>query len=418
MSSEASPAGPAQPVRMPLSVGSTSLLSGALAAVFFGLATALAVAVLLLALQPRSDLALVGLVGCAGAALGCALVAAVQARNALTTRPSDLVLDQSGVRVSGGPLHGFSMPWAELAPPGAVVEESGAGSEPVWHFALTHGTAGALHLAVVTDPGDARSVKAARASVEAVVTGRRALEDRPAVARETLACPACGAGVAPGDEDAVPCAHCGAAVPIAAPLRELVRAAMALDASRDLARDRVRRLHAQPDARAVERALGVALGVAALGFLATWGTLAWSALQSPSWRPLFTFFLLAPFALVGLLAALARVALANRAALRVLALAYGALAPERPGEPQRCRRCHGPLRTATPGALERCVYCEADNVMGLDVAGAARASAEGDEALEVTLAQLGHERRRWVGVALGVLALTALWGWFSAGWAP
>jgi hypothetical protein len=62
---------------------------------------------------------------------------------------------------------------------------------------------------------------------------------------------------------------------------------------------------------------------------------------------------------------------ANRQALRMLADGVGAVAPAQPGAPSTCRQCAAPL-PASAGLLVRCVYCAAENVLGIDPRPAAR----------------------------------------------
>jgi hypothetical protein len=90
--------------------------------------------------------------------------------------------------------------------------------------------------------------------------------------------------------------------------------------------------------------------------------------------------------------------LAGRRALRLLTVGFGALAPERPGEPPACRRCGGPLPEPGAGsAVARCIYCSATNVMAADLrveaAIVSRFGAFADDPKHV-LADCAKKRRR------------------------
>ncbi|MBM4783191.1 MAG: hypothetical protein GQE15_36405 [Archangiaceae bacterium] len=407
------PARPATAVRFPLAVGGTSLVAQALTLTFGGMTLALATLTLVSWQPPMNDPRVLGGGLFALGALLCGFITVVQGRNARAAAPSDLWLDTEGLTVTGGPLDGYRCAWSALSGSGAETESSGSGSTPIWHLTLLHGTEGRVPIAVVTDTGDVRSIRAACAAISAIVSGRRQTAAAPTIERVPIRCPSCGSQAPLADEAEVACGYCQARVPVPPELREQARAAATLEARRAPTRARLERMSQQPDARRVTRGL-VALGVVGLvSFVVAWGFIAMERLASRAWGTPDTFCLLAPFGVVGLLTVAARLAVSDRLALRVLTLGFGALAPERAGAAQRCRRCHAPLPSAATLRLEHCGYCDTDNLTGpaLDVA---QVPGDAAESLELTVARLEHERRRWRFT--GVLVALATLGWAAVSW--
>lgn len=404
---------PTSTVRLPLAVGSTSLVAGALALTFGALTVMLATLTAWLWWPPLRDPGFIGGGVVAVCTIVCGVVAVVQWRNLQASRPSDVLLDAEGLAVVGGPLDGCRWAWSELSEPGAETQASGADSTPIWHLTINHSAQGPVPIAVATDTGDVRSMKAARDAISAIVSGRRQTAAAPLVEREPLRCPSCGSQAPLADAAEVVCLHCQAGVPVPSALREQARAAFALEARRGPTRERLERMSRQPDARGVGRAIDVLGVVCIVGFVAAWSVIAVERLSGRAWGTLDSFSLVAPFALVGLLTVRARLMLADRLALRVLTLGFGALAPERPGAEQRCRRCHAPLAVSGAVRLEHCGYCDTDNLTGpaLDVA---HVPGDAAESLELTVLRLEHERRRWrfTGVLFGLATL----GWATASW--
>ncbi len=75
--------------------------------------------------------------------------------------------------------------------------------------------------------------------------------------------------------------------------------------------------------------------------------------------------------------------------------------------------CLAPLRAGGAAGLERCAYCDADNLTGPDLRLTVDEPARSDVAFEVMLAQVGHEKRRWWAVAITMALLGFSWGVFS-----
>lgn len=266
-----------------------------------------------------------------------------------------------------------------------------------------------LVIAETEDPEEAASMAAAAESVDAVARGVRYVQQAAAAPAEILACPACGAPAVPGDAPRVACAHCGAAVAMTDHARSLAAAAEAMRGARVLERAMVARMLAAPTASKTHARLRAVLAAMLLAWPIGW-TLVASRVASTGWSASAVVFLCAPVAGVLGGAFLGLAALADRVALRVLTLGFGALAPARPGAPARCRRCLGPLAAADGVAV--CGYCGADNVVGIDLRPAI-APARAEQATLAEALEKDHEaqvsRRTMV-----VLAVVMIGGWIAA----
>jgi hypothetical protein len=86
---------------------------------------------------------------------------------------------------------------------------------------------------------------------------------------------------------------------------------------------------------------------------------------------------------------------ARRAALRLLTLHYGARPPGSEGEPHTCRSCGAPLHEELDQILIRCAYCDADNVLALDLKRRAAPAVEQERRLEQDLRAQRRERIKW-----------------------
>jgi hypothetical protein len=257
---------------------------------------------------------------------------------------------------------------------------------------------------------EADSMHAAAASIEAVVNGRRYVEHAPAIATQVTACPQCGAPAVPDDAPAVPCTFCRAWVPLPPQVRGQAASTKAMQASRQTQQRMVERLLKQPQAANTN---GWTLVFSVLMFVAWplgWGLIAYRVLDD-GFQAEDAGFLLLPFAAVLGAFFLARARLADRGALQMLTLGFGALAPRREGEPSRCRRCQAPLPDVGLGGVAQCRYCAAENIVGLDL----RPSVDEARAEAVTFDQAlkkrASEKMLW-GV-LSVVAIIALLGWIG-----
>jgi hypothetical protein len=61
--------------------------------------------------------------------------------------------------------------------------------------------------------------------------------------------------------------------------------------------------------------------------------------------------------------------------------------------------------------LVRCIYCDADNILGIDLRRRAATVRKDARSLEKALARRGSERARWRGVTAGSVVLLALSGY-------
>jgi hypothetical protein len=139
-----------------------------------------------------------------------------------------------------------------------------------------------------------------------------------------------------------------------------------------------------------------------------WGLIAWRVLSDGAQPQDLAFFLL-PFAAVLGAFFLARARLADRGALQMLTLGFGALAPRREGEPSRCRRCQGPLPEQGLGGVAQCRYCGSDNIVGLDLRPSVDQARAEQVSFDQALKKRASEKLLWN--ALTVVAIVALLGW-------
>ena len=426
------------PVRLPLSVGTGALLSWSRTVMGLGTIAALVAFLFWVEVNTFGPFLLAAL-----AVLFIVLFTifvAQNARRALERGASDVLLDANGITVSGGRADGLVLPWSEVTPPGASLEQledkrvtvaGMLGSVAMGILALiaSGGEQGAprpsagdldpnadvgkwvltLHgitpkvVAESDDASEARSFKSARSSIVALVEGRTDVATQAAVARDFLACPSCKAPQVLQDAESLPCPFCGATVPVSEAFRAQARSVSALGESFERTRSTVARLRAQPLGHQVALVTNTLALVMLLSFVGCW-LAAW---QMKGQLAVVLFPL--PVAVVGLSYSLTRAWLAGRAALRMLSLGYGALAPEQTGKPARCRRCLGPLPASPAGAVVRCGYCSTDNVMGIDLRPVVHATRSAEETLEPMLQHLARERRTAFVLAGVTLALTAGW---------
>jgi hypothetical protein len=375
-----------------------------------------------------------------------AIASLLRARHA---RASDVLLDGHGVTVVGGPMHGRRIAWNELAPPYAQVQQVTEKRFQLGYLLLgallfllflaaialmivarnvnlnvfrIFGTpwkrkdiqfwqlwifAGGERILAATSEREieAQSMQAAAESIEAVATGRQYVQQAPAVASHVITCPGCGAPAVPDDTPAVTCPYCRTQVPMTPYARQQAAATRAASSSRDTTRKAVAKLLHQPQASNINVRLAI---VTALMF-AVW-PLSWMIVAphviGNGWDVFDVPVLLLPFAGVLAWSFVARAQLADRGALQLLTLGFGALAPRRQGEPPRCRRCQGPLESSEVGGVVACRYCGSDNVVGLDMrplVGPARAQ---QATLEAALSQRSSEKTKWAILSgLAILAL-------------
>jgi hypothetical protein len=106
---------------------------------------------------------------------------------------------------------------------------------------------------------------------------------------------------------------------------------------------------------------------------------------------------------------LLRAQIAARAAVRVVATRFAAIAPTEPGEPSSCRNCGGPLPLVPSEQLVvLCLYCQSENVLGTNLVVAARHEEGQARDLAAELSARLAERRKYRLIALLSLILLAL----------
>ncbi|MCE9575112.1 MAG: hypothetical protein K8W52_18315, partial [Deltaproteobacteria bacterium] len=352
MSDEAAPAvgAPIAPtdVRLPLQIGTTATWAAARTALALFPGLAMAVVTVQALIADLGDATVIP-----GALCVLLLVyAGFYVRLAVRARASDLVCTTEAVAIDGGPHGGTRIAWTELTPPYAVVESAkeerlvlwrlpitavlmlgGEGDPtekiPVWRLAVWRGGT-RLVLAESDRAIEAESMRAAVATIEAVVSGRRFVAEAAQLPTEFARCPACGAALVPADAAEVTCAYCRATAPLPPAVRAQAQAGQQLARSRGRTARRIARLRRQP------RASMINLRIAAWAVLmiGAW-PLGWGLVGARVWRLGFHAIDLAAFLLP--LAAvfagffLARARLVDRRALQLLTLAFGALAPAHVG---------------------------------------------------------------------------------------
>jgi hypothetical protein len=416
---------------LPLQIGTTATWSAgrAAAALFPGLAVIGAgVAVVATVHSVRLGLAVV--------APGALLVAYALGHvlGAVRNRASDVMLLATGLVIDGGRLHGSAMPWTELTPPFAEVEETTArritlksialvllsmtvqrllvrgATEPVkvWRLHVYH--RGQRRMVAETDRGIERdSMGAAAASVCAVVSGQRYVAQAPTVATKIVTCARCGGPAVPDDAPSVACTYCGAQVVLPDDVRGQA-AATKQKQGRSRTAEIIAKLRDQPRAG---RANAWLLALSFLMFGAWplgWGIMAYRVLDD-GFQATDLLFLALPFAAVLAGFFLARARLADRGALQLLTLGFGALAPVREGQPSRCRRCQGPLPPAGLGGVTPCRYCGSENIVGIDLRpGVDQARSEQND-FDRALQSRKREKRLWT--TLSLVAGLALLCWIG-----
>jgi DNA-directed RNA polymerase subunit RPC12/RpoP len=337
-------------------------------------------------------------------ALASALEAAERAKR---DRPSDVLLSTSGLEVDGNREAARKLAWTQVYAekceivadeprlavrwlvlswltlrkvPSLVARER----VPVCRLRLPLRASG--HVDLAEAEGDERaSLEALRDSIRSA--GAPQTETAaPPLPPEILRCSNCGAPQVPVDQESAPCPFCGHGVSMPEALRQKLRAVGELRAD-DVASTRlVARLLSQPTARSAARLLWLGRKLlvwvqpAALVYLCVLvyhQTEARSssdgpyvARVSPGDDPVFFYDLAALAAVIAVAFLVVWSALAayfaNRNALRVLAESFGAVPPTKPGVPSTCRLCGAPLPGTAAELLVRCVYCSAQNVLGVD----------------------------------------------------
>jgi hypothetical protein len=418
-------------VRLPLQVGTTATWAIARAAV--AAAPGLGLIVLgiwsLIAFES-------GEVAVAIGATGGLLVfyAGYYVLHGLDTRASDLLVFRDRLRVEGGSDHGLEVAWSAVYEPWAGVSDGHSSRLVLWKVPLTaialvggEGVDpyaklpiwrlwvrfdGKEHILAESDrPEEARSLRAAAATIAAIAAGKRHTETSPQLGTEHANCSSCNAPLLPDDAAQVECRYCHQIVELPAKFRERAAGVKSMEGARSKMKRRIEALLEQPGATRSNLWLLVLSLVMFAAWPIGWGVLAQHTLAN-GFHLIDLPYLAAPLAAVlgGFLFARAR--LADRRAMQLLTLGYGALAPEREGEPSKCRRCLGPLPDAGLGAVSTCRYCGSDSIVGIDLRPVIDKARAEDASFERALKTRRRERLLWAG--LTVVALAVLAGWAYA----
>jgi hypothetical protein len=399
-----------RPLRLPLQIGTSALYSLARGGAFATPALIFLVVaiVIVLWLPDMGDAS--GYLFAALATPGLVLLrfSWKHLKRAHAERPSDLLVDRDGFGVAGGPHRALRVAWRDIAaveletpskPKDPDKEEDNTDLRVLTIHARSGTGTKRQVLASAERAGEQRSLRDLMDTLRAAA--RREPEAAPPSGVDTFACGKCGAALAPADVADVACPYCSHATPVGDTLRVRLRDAASVRARPDTA---IARLLDQPGAGRV----GAVYVAASVFTLVAW-PLAIAAMTAEYARGTLSVLRVAwlvafvAACIVGLYGAI-RGRLVERQALRLVAVEFAALEPVKPGDPYRCQRCVAPL--PAPGearVVVHCVYCAADNVLGLQLGHAARVAREESRSLAEALARRARERRRWRGV--GVLAL-------------
>jgi hypothetical protein len=322
-------------------------------------------------------------------------------------RASDVVIEDGEIRVHGGPRHGLRLAFATIDPARCGLEEQRETEDGPPHTVLV---LGGEEVAQSEDPAEIRSFSALVDTVRAIAARRDAPASAPRPPEDAvLACASCGAPQPPRDAETAPCRHCGAAVPMPAEVRATLADLGRADGHRAASERMLATLLRQPGARTTS--LLFALGVPPVLFTWPLCTIAYDELFQT--RHTLSFAQGVALAVAGLagsygLAVLLQAELVGRAALRLVALDFGARPPAREGDPEACRHCGGPLPEIEGAVVVACAFCRAENLTGTDLAPRARAEEDQATSLEATLRDRLAARRklRWLSLA-AIVALAA-----------
>jgi hypothetical protein len=413
-------------LRLPLQVGTTACWSLARCAAIFlpsvlallaGGPVVLGVAMVgawesLEAGEPKA--ATVILVVGAGAVLGILafVVSAVKhIRLAMRERPSDVEFDEGRMRVVGGPFDGTVV---DLARAKCTVETVHKDRMRIFNFSKGEPFATEdLELVslkvdgkVIATSGRPIEAESLRALLDTIATQRQRADGtkphgRPRKPKVTVVtCDGCGAIVAPRDEATVACAQCQAPVAIPSDLQQRQRAQRILLKTLPRNEARLAALLAQPRASTV----GVIMLAMAVPILLVWPAtgVAVYVLFHRGTLAAVNVAMLVPTALAAILSFffLMRAAVVKRQALSIVSARFGALAPQNAGDPQQCRSCLAPIQASPDQLLVHCAYCDAENILGLDLRSEAGREVKQQRSLAAELSRRARERAVWTTLAV------------------
>jgi hypothetical protein len=306
-----------------------------------------------------------------------------------SARASDCVFEPDELRIDGGKYDGFRMAWKSILQP--VLDQG--------ELRLDLGSGVAVPVARASDAQEQRSIEALKETIvqRTSVPESGAKAPAPPADPRVASCPACGGPLAPDDREEVVCHYCGKHAAMPVEMRERIRAARSLREERTSLDGLVERLLNQPSARRVNGLLAAAAAIAIVWLPAP--LMVGSRIIGPM------------SALAALLLALAAYAtIADRRAVSLLTLDFAARPPDREGGPACCRRCSAPLPRAPDDAIVvTCVYCEAENVLGIDVRANALAAHSTESTLEQALRDRARDRRKaWLVALVGTVVILGL----------
>jgi hypothetical protein len=445
-------------VRLPLQIGTSSIWSLARgAATLLPSLAILGGTVVFLTQVELSKLSLAA--AAAGFVFGGLLTwfAAMHLRLAVRGRPSDVVLGPGGFRIEGGRLGGRSIAWRDVNPAAIAVFDAiekrytffrilgngfavmamvfarekifwfeahefpirklyvglrdgsnvliGEAERPIEQESLT-----ALYEALVS-PGWYGSSGGAPAPPPGHAAGKKRSRHTE-MGISVLVCNHCGGVAPPDDKETISCRYCARPIHVPPATRERVAAAQKLARSRNVSDKLVAKLIHQPGAgrtavlvfaASLPMMLAWPISFAAIGMEARAGVLGVTGALS-----LAVF----PLALILGLFFLLRAQLADRFALRLLTLDFGAHSPRNAGDPYTCRVCDAPLAEQPGRVVIACVYCNADNILGIDLRRDAERASHEATSLESALEKRGKERALWGALTVVAVGLLGLGGFF------
>lgn len=292
---------------------------------------------------------------------------------ALRHRANDAILSPKEIAIVGGRHHGFRLDWSAIEADASRVETVKGRHTLVLHAG--YGTR--IELASSRSEHELRSLRSLLGSIQ---TWDRRAEQRAdqhdgiADGPQIISCARCGSQVAPSEQAQVSCMHCAAPVVIPKPVRELVRVAREGELSDPLPERAVRSLLVLPTAYSTNLLL---FGLCAYAYCI-------APLSLGSRSPSVAF--VAYVAVVALVLA-ARMWLVDRCALQVVTLQFGARPPLHRQAPHGCRLCGAPLPISADAerVVYRCIYCRADNILGLEFASGTVAAHDQQKTLKEAL---------------------------------
>lgn len=337
-------------------------------------------------------------------------------REFVRQRATDVEVDGRELRFVGGALGGTAIPWDEIESCTITTDwnryvrtktNRGTTTEYMDQLWLARRRSSPRLLAESLDPGEKASLGELRQAILGACQARggRASEDGATEPpTSVLQCAACGSAVAAVEAAETSCGSCGATVVFDPDAAERIRSAADLGRVTERLEEAIQRLLDQPPATSANRPLDLlgflilvvpaaALGVSVLPGGGATGGLALLAVG-------------VPFA-TGI-AFLARLFVAERQALRALTAGMGARNPARAGEPPRCRQCGGTLLIRDRHVVAICLFCRAENLLGLDLRPALAAAQSHDYELGAILAKRRSRRRRALAGLVACAVVTAL----------